>query len=66
MYEIYGMKIKLLRFVVFTVKSTVKPKHILKDFRNAVFYSHRLFHLADLRRFLYHFLSAYTMDNDLP
>ena len=39
---------------------------ILKDFRNAPFYIHRLLYMADLRMFPLSFLSAYPMDIDLP
>ena len=40
--------------------------YILKVFRNAPFYNHCLFRLADLRMFLLYSLSAYTMDHYLP
>ena len=40
--------------------------NILKDFRNAPFYIHYLFHMANLRMFPLSFLSAYTMDHGLP
>ena len=40
--------------------------NILKDFRNAPFDIHCLFHMADLRTFLLSFLSSCTMSHELP
>ena len=40
--------------------------HILRDFINASFYIHCLFHMVDLRMFSLSFLSYCTMDHDLP
>ena len=40
--------------------------NILRDFKNAPFYIFCLFHMIELRMFLYHFLSSCEMDHDLP
>ena len=39
--------------------------YILREFKNAPFYMHCLFHMVNLRMFFYHFLSSSTMDHDL-
>ena len=39
---------------------------ILRDFKNAPFYNHCLFHMVDLRMFSLSFLSSCTMNQDLP
>ena len=53
----------------FTAKYEINvyiPLNILRDFKNAPFYILCLFHMINLRMFLYHFLSSCKMDHDLP